>query len=85
MTLDNRIQELVAIGAAVGANCLPCLEYHAGKAQESGADRQEVAEAIEIGKMVRKGAAVNMDRFISRLGEAVPAALPVQEGCGCGS
>lgn len=52
MTLDNRIKELIAVGASVTANCQPCLEYHVGEALEKGADGQEIAEAVEVGKMV---------------------------------
>ncbi len=36
MSLENRIKELIAIGASVTANCQPCLEYHVGKAKEAG-------------------------------------------------
>ena len=84
MKLDNRITELIAIGAAITANCHPCLQYHIRKALESGADEQELADAIEIGKMVRKGAASNMDRFAASLGASVPATVSHADvGCGC--
>ena len=63
--MDTRIEELIAIGASVTANCKPCLEYHVGKAKESGADEQEIAEAIAVAKMVRKGAMSKMDQLIS--------------------
>jgi len=84
--MDNRIKELIAIGASVTANCQPCLRYHVNKARESGADRQDITEAVETGQMVRKGAASKMDKFASSLGEAVPATTAApEEGCGCGS
>ena len=84
MKLDNRITELVAVGASITANCQPCLQYHIKKALESGADGQEVADAIEIGKMVGKGAATNMDRFVASLGASVPVAVGnAAAGCGC--
>ena len=86
MKLDTRIKELIAVGASLTANCQPCLQFHATKALESGADEQEIAEAIEIGKMVRKGAAAKMDGFASTLNQAVPvAASPSNGGCGCNS
>jgi AhpD family alkylhydroperoxidase len=62
--MDTRIEELIAIGASVTANCQPCLEYHVQKAKENGADQQQISRAIEIGKMVRKGAAGKMDKVI---------------------
>ena len=84
MKLDNRIKELVAIGASVTANCQPCLQYHVDKALESGADENEITEAVEVGKMVRKGAASKMDKFASSLNAAVPStAGGSKEGCGC--
>jgi AhpD family alkylhydroperoxidase len=63
--VDVRIEELIAIGASITANCKPCLEYHVAKAKENGANDQEIAEAIAVGKMVRKGAASKMDQFTS--------------------
>jgi len=86
MKLDNRMKELIAIGASITANCQPCLQYHVGKALESEADEQEITEAIEVGKMVRKGAASKMDKFALTLNQAVPSiATGSDEGCGCGS
>ncbi len=62
--MDVRIEELIAIGASITANCKPCLEYHVAKARENGASVQEIGEAVAVGKMVRKGAASKMDQFI---------------------
>lgn len=67
MTLDSKTRELVAVGASITANCQPCLEYHANKAIEFGADAAEIADAIEMGKRVRKGAGAKMDEFSSAL------------------
>ncbi|MBI5839694.1 MAG: carboxymuconolactone decarboxylase family protein [Chloroflexi bacterium] len=86
MKLDNRIAELIAVGASITANCQPCLQYHVKKALESGANEQEIADAIEIGRMVRKGASSKMDKFAAGLNEVVPVgAGEAEEGCGCGS
>ena len=62
--MDIKVKELVAIGASITANCKPCLEYHIAKARENGVDDQAIAEAVEVGKMVRKGSAGQMDEFI---------------------
>ncbi|MFC1734577.1 carboxymuconolactone decarboxylase family protein [Candidatus Hydrogenedentota bacterium] len=82
--MDNKTKELIAVGASITANCLPCLQFHAGKAREYGADEQEILDAIETGKMVRQGAAGKMERFIPTLleGEAV-ATRAEDAGCGC--
>lgn len=82
MSLDDRIKELVAVGASVTANCTSCLEYHVAKAREAGADPQEVAEAIDAGRLVREGAARKLDRVAARVTE-VAAVTAVSGGCGC--
>jgi AhpD family alkylhydroperoxidase len=64
---DEKMTELVAIGASVAANCHPCVKYHAAKAREVGASKADIAEAVSVGKMVRKGAAGKMDKLTSEL------------------
>ncbi len=85
MKLDNRIKELIAIGASITANCQPCLQYHLEKAREYGADEQEIREAIAVGKTVRKGAAVKMDAFTASCHPVNTAAenSSGSPGCGC--
>ena len=63
MAIDNKTKELIAVGASITANCQPCLQYHKNKALEFGAEEGEIAEAIGMGKQVRKGAADKMDEF----------------------
>ena len=82
--MDNRIKELIAIGASITANCQPCLEYHVTKARENGAEEEEIKQAIAVGKIVRKGAAGKMDQYASTMFEdttATPDAA--EEGGGC--
>lgn len=67
MSLDNHTKELIAIGASVSANCMPCLEYHSAKAAEYGSDEIEIKEAVEVGKLVRRGASAKMDKYISTM------------------
>lgn len=83
MTLDDRIKELVAVGASVAANCQPCLQYHVGAALQSGAGEQEIKAAIAVGKLVRRGAAGKMDKFIHSLNDAAPAEPTADNDCGC--
>jgi AhpD family alkylhydroperoxidase len=74
MTIDKKTMELISVGASITANCQPCLQYHTNKALEFGADAGEIAEAIDIGKWVRKGAAAKMDQFATEIRTNVPAA-----------
>jgi AhpD family alkylhydroperoxidase len=67
MEMNDRIRELIAVGASITVNCQPCLSSHVEKAIAFGALPEEVAAAIEIGNRVRKGAAAKMDAFSSNL------------------
>ncbi len=53
MALDLKTKELVAVGAAVAGNCLPCLEWHYKKCMEIGIAVEDVKEAIEMAKTVK--------------------------------
>ena len=77
MEMNDRIRELIAVGASITVNCRPCLDFHAEKALASGASREEVAAAIAVGKRVRKGAAVSMDEHAAHLSAPV---APVAAG-----
>ena len=80
--LDDKIKELVAVGAAITANCQPCLEYHSAKARELGVADDDIFEAIKVAQQVRRGATAKIDRFaaehVSGLKEVVDPA-----GCEC--
>ena len=65
--IDDKVKELIAIGASISANCHPCIKYHVNKAREMAIDENEIQQAIEVGKMVRKGAAGEMDKVISAI------------------
>ena len=67
VTVDEKMKELIAIGSSVSAHCQPCLEYHASKARQAGASEEDISEAIQIGKMVNKGAGVQMQKFIIKM------------------
>jgi len=54
--MDEHTKELVAMGAAVAANCHPCMDHHLAKCDELGIDREEVAAAVGVGLMVNRGA-----------------------------
>ena len=86
MKLDDRIRELIAVGPAIGANCRPCLRYHTAKARDLGIPHDEIAQAIEVGKVVRKGAQGSMDKLVNELlGESSATLSPATADCVCGS
>lgn len=85
MAFDKRIEELIALGAAVAANCHPCLQYHVSKALEVGISEQEINDAIEVGKTIRRGATNAMDKFAGDLSRKMTASeFGSSENCNCG-
>ena len=85
MNLDDRTRELIAVGTAIGVNCHNCLRHHIAKAREQGTPDNELAEAIEVAKAVRRGAQGSMDKLANELLSEREAALPqVSTDCGCG-
>ena len=61
--LDAKMKELIAIGASVACNCHPCVEFHTSKANEMTIEPELIKQAVEVGKMIRKGAANQMDEL----------------------
>jgi AhpD family alkylhydroperoxidase len=53
-TLTGRDRELVALGAALGSNCVPCIEYHMPEARKAGLTDPEIKEAIQLADKVRQ-------------------------------
>jgi AhpD family alkylhydroperoxidase len=78
--LDEKTRGLIAVGAAVTANCQSCLEVRSGKARELGATHAEIQAAVEVAREVRTGAAAKLDRFASQL---VSGENPVPAGAKC--
>lgn len=52
--LSNAERELVALGAALGSNCLPCMEYHIPEARKAGLSDRQISEAIRLANKVRQ-------------------------------
>ena len=65
--LDAKMKELIAIGASVACNCHPCVLFHTAKARELNMDSELIKQAVEVGKMVRKGAANQMDELVEEI------------------
>jgi len=67
--LDGKIKELIAVGASVAANCQSCVRYHLGKARDMRIAEDDIRQAVDVGKTVRKGAAGEMDTLIADMSE----------------
>ncbi len=52
--LNSIERELVALGAALGCNCVPCIEYHIPEARKAGLSDSQINEAILLADKVRR-------------------------------
>ena len=76
--MDEKMKELIAVGASIGAHCQPCLMYHFAKAKEIGIEEDQIREAIAVGQMVEKGAMSAMKQFAAGIFDS-----PAAAGGGC--
>ncbi len=53
-SLSFRDRELVALGAALGSNCVACVEYHVAEARKAGLDDGEIRAAIELADKIKQ-------------------------------
>lgn len=72
--LNTRERELVAIGAALGSNCIPCTESHIAKAKQAGLSDVEIRVAIHLADEVRKAPAAKvLETALDALRDSQPA------------
>lgn len=88
----EQVAELVAIGAAIGSNCQPCLRWHHKQARELGVSDADMAKAVALAQMVKERPAELMLQLASRLGIAededddgeAGSCCDATRGCCCG-
>lgn len=78
LEITEQMRELIAIGAAIGAGCEPCLEYHTKKAVEFGLTEAQMGAAIAVAGMVKEASARNFSGLADKL-------IPVTASSCCGS
>ncbi len=65
--LQDKIENLIAIGAATAANCIPCFEHLYEKAITFGVSLAEIKRASDIAGQVKKGAHIALTNSINEL------------------
>ncbi len=65
--LEDKVETLIAIGAATAANCIPCFEHLYEKAVTSGITAAEIKRASEIAALVKGGANKAISNTIDEL------------------
>jgi len=86
--LTPRERELVALGGAMGSNCVPCIEYHIPEAKSAGLTDPQIAEAIRLADRVRQvPARKTLQAALKLLSTAIDDGSNVATGedCWCGA
>jgi AhpD family alkylhydroperoxidase len=79
--LTFKEREFVALGAALGSNCTPCVEHHIGEARKAGLTDSQISAAIQLADKVRKvPAAKALNAALELLGKT---AASENKGTGC--
>ncbi len=86
--LEDKIENLIAIGAATAANCIPCFEHLYEKAINSGITLAEIKRASEIAGQVKKGAHIALTNSVNELigikeTHDLPCDQTANKSCGC--
>jgi 4-carboxymuconolactone decarboxylase len=81
--LSDREQELVALGAAIASNCVPCIEFHIPEAKQKGLSDRQIKEAIQVADKVRRvPARMVLQTALAKINEGSMEAAS-EAGCGC--
>ncbi len=85
MSIAPAVNELVAIGAAIAANCEPCLKYHFREARQLGVSKADMARAVEMGAKVKDAPHQAILKLADRLTGATLGKLSAAPDACCGS
>lgn len=74
--ITPRERELVSLGAAMGSNCVSCIEHHIPASRRAGLTDAQISEAIQLADQLRQvPARKTLDAAINLLaGPVAPAA-----------
>jgi AhpD family alkylhydroperoxidase len=82
------VAELVAIGAAIAANCEACLKYHSAQARKLGVSADDMACAVTMAQKVKEAPAKAVlelaNKILGRTASAEGAGSPPPDTC-CGT
>jgi len=84
-TLTDREMTLVALGAAVASNCVPCVEFHVPGAKKVGLTDRQISLALRIADKVRRvPARAVLEAAMARIdAPQVDSAGTAAPACGC--
>ncbi len=78
----GQVAELVAIGAAIGANCEPCFKYHYDQARKLGVSELDMRYAVDLAQKVKDTPARAMLNLAERyLGKPTAETKAAADSC----
>lgn len=88
-SLTDQERELVALGASLGSNCIPCVAFHVKEALACGLSDEKIREAIDVAQKVNAvPAALVRNTAYAQLEEADGDVTDSKDAsatdCGCG-
>jgi AhpD family alkylhydroperoxidase len=86
--MNPSVKELVAIGAAIAANCEFCFKFHYDKARKLGVSHEDMFAAVETAIMVKNSPAKSIaelaDKYLkSETAPAEEKSSCQASSCGC--
>ena len=79
---NEAVEELVAIGAAIGSNCEPCFKHHYNQARKLGVSKDDMRLAVQTAQVVKNSPASSILELAEKyLRERTAKASP----CCCGA
>jgi len=80
--MDSKTEVMVALGTALGVNCIPCFDHLYAQSKEVGLTDEDVRKISQIADKVKGGAAMFIKKAVADVaGEPAGA----DETCGCPS
>ena len=84
--MDSRTEVMVALGTALGVNCIPCFDHLYTRSKEVGLTDEDVRRICQIADKVKGGAAMFIKQaVIDVAGEPAevdePCSCPTGGGC----
>jgi 4-carboxymuconolactone decarboxylase len=80
-SLNEREQLFVALGAAIGSNCVPCVETIVPKARAAGIEKWELRLALNVADYVRRRPAAKVLSTAKAIVDGVEAGALHEEHC----
>ena len=63
--MDSKTEVMVSLGAAIGANCIPCFDYIYAKAKEVELTDADIERIVEVAFKVKSGAQIFMRNAVA--------------------